>query len=266
MADKSTVKLNKARLPEGMRIYAIGDIHGCRRELKALLKLIRKDLKNKPVDHHRLIFVGDYVDRGPDSKGVIDLLIKMKKRGAPVTCLMGNHEEKLIRAFTDIDRRKMSGFTKYGGLETLASYGLEAKTVARILGDKPGRAEFEKFSRKVRKHLGKKHMGFLAKLKTHTQEGDYFFCHAGVNPQRSLAEQEPVDLIWIREPFLSWEQPLEKVIVHGHTPRNRPQERDHRINIDTACVYGETLTAVVLEGKKHRYLQVPAKKNYRGGD
>ncbi|MEP1209121.1 MAG: metallophosphoesterase family protein [Rhizobiaceae bacterium] len=266
MAKGKTVELGKARIPKDMRVYAIGDIHGCIDELKDLLKLIKTDLKKNPVEKHRLIFIGDYVDRGPDSKAVIDRLIKLREKGHPVTFLRGNHEEKLITAFTAIDRRNMPGFIKYGGPETLQSYGLTGKAVNRILGSHPTKKDYERFSSQVRSHLGKDHVEFLTSLPTSTIEGDYFFCHAGVNPRASFDIQRDYDLIWMREPFLSWDKPLERVVVHGHTPRIRVGKHPHRINVDTSCVYGNLLTAVVLEGKSQRFLQVPAKANYRQGD
>ena len=266
MADKKTVERGKSKISKDMRVYAIGDIHGCIDELKELLKLIKQDLKESPIAQHRIIFIGDYVDRGPDSKAVIDRLIKMRDKGHPVTFLRGNHEEKLITAFTAIDRRNMAGFIKYGGPETLQSYGLTGKAVDRILGKNPSSKDYERFSKEVRSHLGKSHVEFLTSLPTSTVEGDYFFCHAGVNPRASFDLQRDYDLIWMREPFLSWGKPLEKVVVHGHTPRQRVGKHPHRINVDTSCVYGNLLTAVVLEGKSQRYLHVAAKENYRQGD
>ncbi|MEP1093344.1 MAG: metallophosphoesterase family protein [Rhizobiaceae bacterium] len=266
MAKTKTVSGGDARVEKGMRVFAIGDIHGCIDELKELLKLIKKDLNDHPVEKHRIIFIGDYVDRGPDSKAVIDRLIKLREKGHPVTFLRGNHEEKLITAFTAIDRRNMPGFIKYGGPETLQSYGLTGKAVDRILGTNPRTKDYEKFSAEVRSHLGKSHVEFLTGLPTSTIEGDYFFCHAGVNPRAPFDIQRDYDLIWMREPFLSWDKPLERVVVHGHTPRLRVGKHAHRINVDTSCVYGNLLTAVVLEGKKQRYLQVAAKQNYRRGD
>ena len=274
MAKSKTVALGKTRIPKDMRVYAIGDIHDCIVELKELLKLIKKDLKQHPIEKHRIIFIGDYVDRGPDSNAVIDRLIKLREKSHPVTFLRGNHEEKLITAFTAIDRRNISGFIKYGGPETLQSYCLTGKAVNRILGSNPRSKDYEKFSSEVRSHRGKVHVEFLTSLPTSTIEGDYFFCHAGVNffcharvnPRTSFDIQPDYDLIWMREPFLFWGKPLEKVVVHGHTPRRWVGTHPHRINVDTSCVYGNLLTAVVLEGKSQRFLQVAAKENYRQGD
>jgi len=261
-----TIALGKARIGKGKRVYAIGDIHGCLAELKKLWKLIHKDLREHPVDKYRVIFIGDYVDRGPDCKGVIDQLITWKNDGENITFLRGNHETKLIKIFSDADKKSLPGFIKYGGPETLASYGLTAETFAKILGEDPQSKNYEKLSATVKKHLGKTHVKFLNALKTSTREGDYFFCHAGVDVTRKLNDQDDHDLIWMREPFLSWDQPLQKVVVHGHTPRSQPQALCHRINIDTGCVYGRELTAVALEGKSHRFLKVKAKARYRKGN
>ncbi|MGI9365869.1 MAG: metallophosphoesterase, partial [Rhizobiaceae bacterium] len=238
-------------------------IHGCIEELKALLALIKADLKNNPIAKHRIIFVGDYVDRGPDSHAVIELMLKLKKKGKPVTFLCGNHEEKLLRACREPDERSLPGFIRYGGLQTLESYGLRSQEFLATLGKNPNKDAFKKLAKLTKKHVGKAHYGFLEQLETHTQEGDYFFCHAGVDPKRKLKKQEAEDLIWMREPFLSWNKPLEKVVVHGHTPHKRPELLPHRINVDTACVYGATLTSLVLEASKQRFLSVPAARNYR---
>ena len=266
MAKSNTNSLGQASVGKDMRVYAIGDIHGCVDELKALLKLIKADLATHPVKKHRLIFIGDYVDRGPDCKGVIDRLLKLKSKGHPVTFLRGNHEEKLMTAFSGINQRQFDGFAKYGGLETLASYGLTAEKLQLELGGKAKVFNLKAFSKAVRKYLPKKHIKFLTKLKSSTKQGDYFFCHAGVDPEVPFNKQNEFDLVWMREPFLSWDKPLERVVVHGHTPRDKPQARPHRINVDTACVYGGALTAVVLEGTTHRFLQIKAMTTYRRGN
>ena len=263
MTDSKTVALGNSRVDKKTRIYAIGDVHGCLDELKALLALIKSDLKDKPVARHRIIFVGDYVDRGPDSRGVIDLLLKLKKKGKPVTYLCGNHEEKLLRACRQLDSQSLSGFLRYGGMQTLESYGLHPKEFRATLGKNPKPADFRNLAKLTKKHVGKAHYGFLEQLETHTHEGDYFFCHAGVDPKRKLKKQDARDLIWMREPFLSWNKPLEKVVVHGHTPHKKPELLQHRINTDTSCVYGIALTALILEGGKQRFLNVPAGRNYR---
>jgi serine/threonine protein phosphatase 1 len=262
MVDQSTISLGQSRIEPGKRAYVIGDIHGCLEELKRLLALIEADLSHHPIDTHRIIFIGDYVDRGPDSKGVIDLLIGLQEDARPLTCLLGNHEQKLIAACRGMDQQSLPGFIKYGGLETLASYGLTTDDIHNALGDMPGPDLLEKFATTVTNQVGQKQVEFLSKLATCTLEGDYYFCHAGVDPEVALKDQSAHDLIWMREPFLSWTTPLEKVIVHGHTPKSGPEWMPHRINTDTSCVYGQALTAVVLEEDQQRILQVRAQRDH----
>ena len=262
MTDKSTVTRSKAQIKKNLRVYAIGDIHGCLDELKSLLGLIERDLKKNPIKSHRLIFLGDYVDRGPQCKGVIKHLIKVKREGAPATFLLGNHDQRLISAHTEIEPRMLPGFIKFGGLKTLASYGLGDDDFKVLRKDDPKPKDLKKFSKKLRGIMGEAQIKFLDELQLHTQQDDYFFCHAGVDPERKFTDQDPHDLVWMREPFLSWKKPLKKVVVHGHTVRDAPESLPHRINVDTGCVYGEALTAVVLEGTKQRFLQVPAARHY----
>lgn len=262
MAELSPIEVGTARVPNGKRVYAIGDVHGCVEELDLLLFLIERDLIDNPVESHRLIFIGDYCDRGPDSRGVINRLIALKSKGQPVTFLRGNHEDKLISASTKIDGRTMDNFLRYGGAETLASYGFEKQEQEDVLGNSPDETNFQRFSDLARDHVGPMQLAFLQGLEFSTIEGDYFFAHAGVDPTRDLDSQKEHDLVWIREPFLSWDEPLRKVVIHGHTPVGKPQVLRHRINIDTACVYGDALSAVVLEDDQHRFLKVDAKRKY----
>lgn len=265
MAKKNNVALGDAHLRKGFRIYAIGDIHGCLKELNELVNLIEKDLKKRPVKQYRLIFIGDYVDRGPDTRGVVQFLMKLQKRKVPATFLRGNHEEKLVAAGRRLNSLTLPGFVRYGGLETLASYGLSPDEFYTILGSDPRTRHFRKLGNRIKECVGKPHRRFFKRLKSHETHGDYFFCHAGVDPQRKLHRQRAFDLVWMREPFLSWGTPLSKVVVHGHTPREEPELLPHRINIDTGCVYGGKLTALVLEGRKQRLLQVTSSYDYRNG-
>ena len=262
MVESSPIKVGTARVLNDMRVYAIGDVHGCIEELDLLLFLIERDLIDHPVNNHRLIFIGDYCDRGPDSRGVINRLMALESKGQPVTFLRGNHDDKLISACTKIDSRTMDGFLRYGGAETLASYGFAKQEQEDLLGNSPDKTNFQMFSDLARDHVGPMQMAFLQGLEFSAVEGDYFFNHAGVDPTRELASQKEHDLMWIREPFLSWDEPLKKVVIHGHTPVGKPQVLPHRINIDTACVYGDALSAVALENDQHRFLKVDAKSKY----
>lgn len=255
--------LGEASIEEGTRVYAIGDVHGCLAELDDLLLRIGDDLKFSGVENHRIIFIGDYVDRGPDCKGVVDRLIELTQAGQPVTCLRGNHEEKLINVLQGTDTASLANFFRYGGSQTLMSYGLMSYGLKDNLlrtsrGERVTQTQLEEFRYQVREAVGREHREFLASLELTSVQDDYFFCHAGVDPNVPMDQQSADALVWMREPFLSHAAPLEKVVVHGHTPQNVVDVRNNRINIDTGCVYGDALTAVVLEGQQHRFLHVPA--------
>ena len=259
MPKNKSVSLSEARISKNKRIYAIGDVHGCLRELKKLWKQIQRDLEDRPIEKHQVIFVGDYVDRGPECRAVIEQLISWQKAGEPITFIQGNHDYKFLRVINGIDERGLIGFKRYGGLATLESYGLSEKAVDKVLGENPGQKERDKLGKRTKEAVGKAHIKFFENLVLWKEVGDFFFCHAGVNPERELHDQDNHDLIWIREPFLSWDKPLQKVVVHGHTSCDEPETEKHRINLDTGCVYGGRLTALVLEGGKRRFLQVKSK-------
>ncbi|MEE9313434.1 MAG: metallophosphoesterase family protein [Rhizobiaceae bacterium] len=257
-----SVKVGTAHAGKKMRIYAIGDVHGCLDEMKDMLKLIKRDLKTRPIKHHRIVFVGDFVDRGPDSKGVVKYLKKLIRKNKHVTCLFGNHDEKLLLARKEMPLDKFDSYFRFGGAETMLSYGVSTKKLKRISDNPINKKAAISFAKKAKKRIPKSHVKFLKKLPRSITIGDYFICHAGVHPQVALDEQKEQDLIWIREPFLSWDRPLDKVIIHGHTRRSKPDVRKVRINVDTSCCYGGELTAVVLEGVDHHFLTVKARKKY----
>jgi serine/threonine protein phosphatase 1 len=200
---------------------AIGDVHGCIDMLEALLERCFRHADGRPL---RLIFVGDYIDRGPDSRAVIATLIALEQRlPGRLVCLRGNHEALLLEALVNDDMR----LWLFNGAETtLASYGVDH--VAK---------------------LPPEHLEWFAALKTSYDDGRRFFVHAGVDPERRLSEQTDHDLVWMREPFLSREQDYGRLIVHGHTPQRtgRPDLRSWRLNLDTAAVYGGRLTAAVFD-------------------
>ena len=196
-------------IPAGVRVYAIGDIHGQAELLKAALIAIEKDAKNFKGVRIIQLFLGDYIDRGMHSKEVIELLTKAPPKGHERICLTGNHEATLLD-FLDMPEtiRKWSSF---GGFTTLASYGV---AIPRTLtGDDLTRLH-DSFS----KALPLKHKKFLDSLKLHHEIGDYFFVHAGINPYLSFDEQQEKDLLWIRNDFLDFKKLHAKYIIHGHTP------------------------------------------------
>ncbi len=242
------IHLLDARLPKGERVYAIGDVHGCIKQLEKLLKLIKQDLKSSPVKQHYLVFVGDYVDRGPDSMSVIDRLIMLKNSQDNVICLKGNHEDKLLQ-FLDKPEKMVAGFLTYGGVETALSYGVKKGALRRSM--KKARELGETLSAKI----PEEHRNFFSSLEISVSIGDYFFCHAGVRPGVKLKKQAGHDLMWIRQEFLSHPGLFKRIIVHGHTPHFEPEVMPNRINIDTKCYDSEILTSLVLEERGYRFIQ-----------
>ena len=206
-------------------IYAIGDIHGCLSHLEHLIELVNPDL-----DRHRLIFMGDYIDRGPHSAGVVDFIIDLKKRYNPenIICLMGNHE----RMFLDyLDGKDEMLFLMNGGVTTTASYWGE-------YGDR------------LNRRLPPEHWEFYQTLKLYYETDDYIFVHAGLKPGLPLENQQEEDLLWIRKEFISSDYDFGRRVVFGHTPMRSPLVRANKIGIDTGAVYGNKLTCVVLPDEK----------------
>ena len=234
--------LGEAKTPEGMRVYAIGDVHGCDGLLAEAHAKIAAELAARPAPDHRVIHVGDYSDRGPDSAGVIGRLARLSAENPHIVCLRGNHDDLLLD-FLDDPLGVGPTFLANGGGATLASYGIT--TGGRSLA---GLAE------QLAQAMPPGHRTFLAALTYTARFGDYFFCHAGVRPGVPLDAQDPYDLVWIREEFLFDERDLGAVIVHGHTPSTTPQVRRNRIGIDTGAVFGGPLTVLVLEGSRYRFL------------
>ncbi len=247
---QSTQVAGKAmpRVPAGTRVYAVGDIHGRFDLLEALHREIDADARNDRGLRKVVVYLGDYVDRGPDSRNVIDYLIEEPLPGFESIHLMGNHEAFLLQ-FLD-DSTVLPSWAMNGGDATLASYGVsphEAPSGAN-------RAEW--LRTRFREVMPRAHHNFLCALKLSHVEGDYLFVHAGVRPGIPIEQQDPLDLLWIREPFLRSTEDFGKLVVHGHTPVRRPERRANRIDIDTGAVYGGQLTALALEGDTQLFLQV----------
>lgn len=233
------------RLQGGRRVYAVGDVHGHLGRLLALHDLIRQDLAARPVLEPTLVHIGDLIDRGPDSAGVVALLAAGPPlQGVPTVNLMGNHEWMLLSALADPKSGEAEHWLGSGGAQALASWGVPAKTPPRQW---PGL-------------IPRAHLIFMRDLQRHWQLDDYLFVHAGVRPRLAFQEQAPEDLLWIREPFLDWPGAMlpeapKQVVVHGHTPRKRPVVRRNRIGIDTGAGKGGPLTCAVLEGSDVHFLQ-----------
>jgi serine/threonine protein phosphatase 1 len=227
-----------ARLPDGLRIYAIGDIHGRADLLAALLRQIDVDCTLYPSSRPIMVFIGDYIDRGPASREVLDLLLECERTKEAVF-LKGNHETFVQRFLSEpavLDEWRLCG-----GLETLVSYGLKPPI-------SPGVPEQTQLAKELAKAIPRRHLEFLESLNLTFSCGDFLFVHAGIRPGVPIRKQSEADLLWIREEFLSSEQRFEKFVVHGHTPVRTPDIRSNRINIDTGAFATGRLTCIVIEG------------------
>ncbi len=229
---------------EPSRVYAIGDIHGRADLLDRMIEAIARDLAQRPTQGALTVTVGDYVDRGPDSRGVIERLTR-NPFPTPFVALRGNHEA----IFEEFLRDPSIGdyWRGLGGLETLHSYGIDVAPLLRRKG-------YEEAAAALRAALPQSHVTFLASLRLTHAVGRYFFCHAGVRPGVPLARQREQDLLWIRDEFLDSRADFGKVVVHGHTPRETPELRSNRINVDTGAFMSGQLTCAVLEDKDVRFL------------
>lgn len=246
MASMSRQDGPRAAAPPGSLVYAIGDSHGCTAHLRALHQEILQDARaaGAQIQRRVAVYLGDYIDRGPDSRGLLDILIKEPLPGFERVFLMGNHDVMLLHLIED--GAAPPSWLLNGVLETLASYGVDPM----VWADGPAALRAAVMAR-----LPEAHAAFLRSLKLSHVEGDYFFVHAGIRPGVRLEDQVAADLVWIREPFLESTADHGKVVVHGHTPVEAPEVRPNRIGIDTGAVYGGVLTALVLEGAERRFLQ-----------
>jgi serine/threonine protein phosphatase 1 len=239
-----------ANAPEGLRLYAMGDIHGRLDLLDEMLEIIEQDDASREPAQTALIFLGDYVDRGSDSKGVVDRLTDGLLQSTATVILKGNHEDFLL-SFLDEPGSGLN-WLHNGGETTLMSYGVNASAIgdAMWLGHK-GLTEAAALFRSL---LPDSHLKFYRSLKLSYCAGDYFFAHAGVRPGVALDRQTEDDLIWIRGEFLNYPYDFGAVVVHGHTPARLPQDLHNRIGIDTLAFHTGKLTAVGLEGERRWFL------------
>ena len=238
-----TPALAPASLPPGQRIYAVGDVHGCTDQLDAMHRAIAGDLHDRPVADALVVHLGDYIDRGPDSAGVIDRLIAPFPAigGAipRVLNLLGNHEDLLLGALAG-KRAEAETWLMNGGHATLASWGVPPRTLPS----------------KWTQTIPPPHLVFLRSLALNHRAGGYLFVHAGVRPGLPIDAQTRQDMLWIREPFLSATMPHEAVVVHGHTPEAPfPVLRNNRIGLDTGAVLGGKLSCAVLQAYTIAFLQ-----------
>lgn len=231
-------KKGNPRLPHGVRIYAIGDVHGRADLLDRVLSRIDAHAAAHPVVRPIHLLIGDYIDRGPASREVLDLLINCE-HGREMVLLRGNHDV-FVKDFLQ-NPEVLRDWSRIGGLETLMSYGLTPPMKANAAAQKELAAELKAV-------LPPEHLKFLDGLVSSFSCGGYFFAHAGVRPGIPLAKQKDDDLLWIREDFLLHEDDFGKVVVHGHTPVREIDIRANRINIDTGAYATGRLSCLVMEG------------------
>lgn len=231
-------------VPNGERIYAVGDVHGRLDLFEALIDQIEADDAARPSAHTRIVLLGDLIDRGPDSAGVVDRARRWAQT-REVDIIQGNHEEMLLVARDDTDA--LRSLLRFGGLETLVSYGIDADFIAD--------AEIEDVQRRMNAAIPREDFDFLESFGKMVRVGDYAFVHAGVRPDTPLEHQMARDCRWIREPFLSHRGDFGAFVVHGHTITPEPEIYDNRIGIDTGAFMHGTLTAIGLQGTDRWFLQ-----------
>jgi len=229
------------RVPEGRAVYAIGDIHGCLAPLARLERKILADATARGAKERVIVYLGDYIDRGPDSAAVLDHLIERPLPGFRTVHLCGNHEDYMLRFLADPSVG--SDWHYNGGDATLGSYGLDPA------------GEWRRLRAELAQALPLRHRRFLERLRLFHIEGDYLFVHAGIRPGLPLERQSREDLLWIRGSFLNSERRHEKIVVHGHSITREADIRPNRIGIDTGAFLSGRLTCLALEGTERRLLQ-----------
>ena len=208
---------------ENGKSFIIGDLHGCRKMLEEMLEII-------PWDRERdnLILIGDYIDRGDDSKGVIEILIRLMESYSNVKCLMGNHESLFLEYFLG---RNEETFLVNGGVATLKSYSLNGKV-----------------------HIPPQHISFIMSLETLVELDEYYIVHAGLMPGIEIEKQSLKDILWIRDDFIFSDYNFGKKVIFGHTPFSSPYITDNKIGLDTGAVFGNKLTCIELPDEKFYYV------------
>jgi serine/threonine protein phosphatase 1 len=241
-----TVEFKHARGPERLRIFAIGDVHGRLDLLQEMHRRIQAENEKSPPFDWAIVHLGDYVDRGPDSKGVLDLLVSAQRKTHRMLALAGNHDigflEFLATGAPD------GIFAHNGGRQTALSYGvsIDFGDLRSIAGGRDA----------LLRAVPSGHVEFLRGLKRSMAFGDFFFCHAGIRPGVDLDYQDPEDLVWIRQQFLADSRLYSKVVIHGHTPVTGIEVRPNRINLDTGAVFSGRLSAIAIDAGEKWFLEV----------
>jgi serine/threonine protein phosphatase 1 len=242
----SSFRNGRRGAPERQRAYAIGDVHGRLDLLDDLLDRIEVDDRSRAPAKVTIVFLGDLVDRGPQSAQVVERLRRYRPAFAKTLFLMGNHEEVLLRIVGG-ETGIVGDWLKFGGAECVRSYGIDpADLQFRSPSDVP---------RVLRQAIPKEHLKFLASFVDTASFGNYLFVHAGIRPGVSLPHQLPQDLRWIRQPFLEDETEHGRIVVHGHTITESVDVRANRIGLDTGAYRTGVLTALGLEADERWFLQ-----------
>ncbi|MBT5432477.1 MAG: metallophosphoesterase family protein [Alphaproteobacteria bacterium] len=247
---EQVVPLSERHIGDDTVVYSVGDIHGRVELLERLHDKICADAAGRSETRKVLVYLGDYVDRGLESRQVIEHLLAQGGDDLERVFLKGNHEDAMLRFLdeTGIGRSWMG----FGGDATLYSYGVD------VFGAPPdGVDRMDHIQAQLREKLPQEHIAFLESLTLYHQEGGFFFAHAGVKPGQPLHQQDPNDLMWIRDEFLDSRSEFGKVIVHGHTIQPQPMVRPNRIGIDTGAFASGVLTCLVLSGAEHSFIQTP---------
>ncbi len=246
---KASVAPVTPRVPDGEVVWAVGDVHGCLDLLKPLVEAILADAASLEARRKVVIFLGDYIDRGPDSRGVLRYLIDLPKDvGVEWRFLKGNHEEAMLK-FLD-DPSFGVDWCSYGGDAALASYGLKVPQMGHRI------EAWNRVSADLNHKVTATERRFLETLEYSLSVGDYFFAHAGARPGVPLDRQYERDLMWIRNTFLDDDAAFEKMVVHGHTPTPDVHSDHRRIGVDTKAYASGILTAVRLDGEQRTLIKV----------
>jgi serine/threonine protein phosphatase 1 len=241
----------KPPMPPGTVVYAVGDVHGCLAELRELEGFVREDAARRDASRRVIVYLGDYVDRGPDSAGVVRHLLERPPPGFEAVHLMGNHERMMLDFLAD--PADGAGWLANGGVATLASYGIAFDRWAPRYAESLGAA-----AAALARALPPAERRFLETLRLTHREGGALFVHAGIRPGVALADQDEEDLLSIRGEFLNSDADHGAVVVHGHTPTEAPEFRRNRVGIDTGACYGRALTALGMDSAGLRVLQARA--------
>ena len=231
-----------------MNIFAIGDIHGCLKQLVTLQdKIFNYPQYNKEED--LLLYLGDYIDRGPSPKDVIDHILQLQTKGVKSVFLMGNHEQFMIDYLFN-KTNNLSNWIMNGADQTFKSYDIE---VAEFIKDGFEDNNIDKLRDIFLSKLTKENVYFFKNLKLTYIMGDYLFVHAGINPEKSLSEQNKMDFLWSRsDQFFDKNFEFEKIIVHGHSPEKEVVNFPYRINVDTGSFFSGKLSCVCVNDKNKK--------------